>query len=105
MPLTSTFAEYETDDAKTVIIKLNYEDDVSGRLSKGGFTALTGGCRIPVARKRLKPRYIDKLVSGKTQRIYYKTHSAWKNAVKDKDNLKVCGECITCGALSLLYTT
>lgn len=103
MPLTSTFAEYETDDGKTIIIKLNYEEDVTTRLSTGGFTAITTGCKIALPRKRLKPRYIDILKADKVQRIYYKTHAKWKTDTKNKDNLKVCGECISCGALSLLY--
>ncbi|BAQ67073.1 hypothetical protein [Geminocystis sp. NIES-3709] len=108
MARTTIVAEYQTDNGKTVAIRFNYEQNVENRLQIGGLTAVSGQCRIIIPRKTLKPRFIDK-ASGfsneKTERIYFKTHEAWKDYIEANYQYirKVCGECIGCSALGFIY--
>lgn len=104
MALKSYFVTYDTDDDESVIIKLNYDEDTGdARITEGGFTAITAGCKVVVTRKNLKPRFIDGLKNGKRQRVYYKEHSKWLTELQKENVIKACGECLSCSVLQLLY--
>lgn len=104
MPLKANFVTYTTDGDKDVVIKLNYEEDTSqDRITAGGFTLVAKGCKFPVPRKQLKPRYIDRLKDNKIQRVYIKDHSKWVTESKKDDTVKASGERLNCSLLQLLY--
>lgn len=105
MALKAYFVTYETDDSKSVIIKLNYDEATGNtRITDGGFTAITDGCKVIVTRKSLKPRFIDRITNGKKERVYYKEHDKWLTEVKKDNVIKACGECLNCSVLSLIYS-
>ena len=104
MPLVANFVTYTTDGDEDVIIKLNYEEDTSSeRITAGGFTLITSGCKTTVTRKQLKPRYIDRIKDNKKERVYIKTHDKWVTESKKNDTVKACGECLSCAVLQLIY--
>lgn len=104
MPLIANFVTYTTDGDEDVVIKLNYEEDTSSdRIRDGGFTLVTAGCKFPVTRKQLKPRYIDRITNNKKERVYFKEHSKWLTESKKDNTVKACGECLSCAVLQLIY--
>lgn len=104
MALKANFVTYTTDGDEDVVIKLNYDEDTSAaRITDGGFSAVTTGCKFPVTRKQLKPRYIDRMKNNKVERVYFKEHQKWLDESKKDNTVKACGECLSCSVLQLLY--
>ena len=101
MALETYIVEYQTDQGSSVYIKINYDDsNASARLSAGGLTRATGGCRFIIPRKRLKPRYVITSDNGQT---YFKTQDAMNTFISANKAkiIKYCGECGGCLAVSL----
>ncbi|WP_342597671.1 hypothetical protein VKI21_06825 [Cyanobacterium aponinum UTEX 3222] len=96
------FVEYTTDDGKSTTIRVDYAENGDQRLSKGGLSQISSGCRNAMPRKFLKPRFVDTFDDG---RIIFKTHASWLNFISSNTDKikKLCGECLSACAVSQLY--